>query len=645
MISRSSPKAKPLRASEVEKQVRALLALSGDDVQRRADLETLARAQPAFAGLTWLWGPELYRRNRLLFRPFILSHFASWQFDPPSSWKNVYWKGDIGARLDDWLRETDRLDDVPLFRRLYQWKISSTSFWKVDPTPLIAELKQRFAAAASSAERAALTLKFDLWFELDEPSAIELYRLDKRAAGPYILKHLPNVWSWWGGAKRQLWKQLYDTALAQNDSDTANALFRKQAPLDEWQKRVEQLCKNAPRQTSLVGELRVGETADLCDQLEKIHPEGWGLNLGDTFARMLMISGLDAWPYIRRHLFQIHQGLLFKTAYDTILEYARGMRWWQVWAALLKTRGGQKEFNREINLLLQDQDSKPEAVQERLLLLTGVAQEWNFGGFGMAQIKPLDDDTALAMYEKFPHLLRGPFRKHLVFTYGLTYPRCLDRFIAAHEDDLIDYLASRAATRLGGWGGKDAVDVAEKLSAVYEALRDNPTEFARRSASVLGQIPAFAIYGYGTLIQKNRLARLLFERSLSSWLDDQVAVTNLVEASEIHVQQLSYRVLGQRDPRAPHIAHANLPLLLGTLLRPLHRRTRTYAFSALENAAIDSEAARLILDKARQALDLPDTHYPKEALLGLMARLLHRWPSLRENAEQPTVYRIDEASA
>jgi hypothetical protein len=77
---------------------------------------------------------------------------------------------------------------------------------------------------------------------------------------------------------------------------------------------------------------------------------------------------------------------------------------------------------------------------------------------------------------------------------------------------------------------------------------------------------------------------------------------------------------------------------MGTLLRPLQRDTRALAFTALANAADSLENAGLILDRARDAQNLPDLKYPKEKLLGLIARLLNQWPELRKPCEQPVVY-------
>src|SRR5262249_20863702 len=94
----------PKKPKELEAEVRALLKQPLDDAALRGQLEALA-AEPAFNGLTYLWGPELYRRNRVLFRPFILDHFAA-AFQTLWEWKPVRWK-DHAAALDAWLEEVD----------------------------------------------------------------------------------------------------------------------------------------------------------------------------------------------------------------------------------------------------------------------------------------------------------------------------------------------------------------------------------------------------------------------------------------------------------------------------------------------------------------------------------------------------------
>jgi hypothetical protein len=206
------------------------------------------------------------------------------------------------------------------------------------------------------------------------------------------------------------------------------------------------------------------------------------------------------------------------------------------------------------------------------------------------------------------------------------------------DDALADYLASRYAT--------DAWSRADKRRPLFDLVAEKYTElklddeaFARRAANVLTLIPAYSIYNYAQLIRSNKLARMLFERSVKSYLSSAAAIRDLVEGGEIHVQMLAYRALGVDDDRARQLAAENLDILLGTVLRPLQRKTRAAAFRALSNAAATEDGARRVLAKAREAFALPDKGYPKEALVGLIARILARHPSLATPAEQRVVYR------
>jgi hypothetical protein len=86
-------------------------------------------------------------------------------------------------------------------------------------------------------------------------------------------------------------------------------------------------------------------------------------------------------------------------------------------------------------------------------------------------------------------------------------------------------------------------------------------------------------------------------------------------------------------------------MLLATLLRPLHRRTRLLALRALERAAEAPEAAARVVERARQALALPEKGYPREALYTLIARVVARHLSLAGPREQRVVYRRAEERA
>jgi len=615
---------------ELEQTLRALLQRPMADAQLREQLEGLAAAEVSFSGFTWLFGPELYRRNRILFRPFILSRFSNYMTLPKWKVEVIHWKGDKAKILDAWLDEVDRQDDVDLFRRLYEWKLSGKYGWKLRDKrseDISREILARFRGAANSAKRQVVLRKLDLWFQCDEATACELYAMDPRASGAFILHHLPSGWLS-GEPKRALWGRLIGLADRQKDDDFRWKLYRRQVPLEDWTKECFALCD------------RLKSADELVRELEKRHPEGLSLNLAEGFFQLVQRRGRDLFPYVMRHLRQVWAGWFTRGSYGKMADYARERGWWDLWSALIRTCSSPKEFNKEILALLENTTLPGRDVIDRLLALAGVSREWNWAGFGAALVHQLDEPVALRFYERFPVLLRGPYKLHLQsHLWGQHYPKLLDHFLAAGDEEMVDFLASRIVTRWGRWGNAEKVLAdAGKLADYYSALKSDEAQFSRRSASVLGQVPAFSIWNYNLLVKENRLARLLFERSAAAYLADPRSLADLVEGSEIHVMALAYRALGLDDDRARAQATAHLPLLMGTLLRPLQRHTRTLAFGALANAGSTPETARLILDRARDALSLPDRRYPKEQLLGLIARLLHRWPELRGPKEQPVVY-------
>ncbi len=614
---------------ELEQTIRALLKQSAGDAELRGQLETLAAAEISFSGFTWLFGPELYRRNRILFRPFILSRFSTYMLLPKWKTQTIRWKGDKAHILEAWFAEVDKNDDADLFRRLYEWKLAESIDWRKRDArgqQIISDLRARFQAAATPAQRQTVLRKFDLWFQLDEENACFLYERDARAAGNYILRRLPSTWI--GGDKRKLWARLIALVEHRKDDVFRWRLYRRQITLTDWLTETLGLCET------------VRDGSELCRELDNRHPERMSVNLADGFFQLVQRRGRDVFPYIIRHLNQVWRSWLGRGSYGKMADYAHEKGWWDLWSALIRTCSSGKEFNKHVLSLLENHSLPDQDVVERLMALAGASREWNWPGLGITMVHQLEESIALALYSRFPDLLRGPYKLHVQANmWGQNYTKLLDHFIAVGDEEMIDHLASRLVTRFGRWGnaGKLLED-ADRLTDYYAALKTNEAVFSRRAANVLGKVPAFSIYQYNALIKANRLARLLFERSASSYLADPRSLADLVEASEIHVMALAYRALGLADPRARDQAVTHLPLLMGTLLRPMQRDTRTLAFGALANGASTIESARLILDRAKDALNLPDTRYPKERLLGLIAQVLHRWPQLRGVKEQPVNY-------
>ncbi len=618
-----------MTATELEKRIRSLLAQPLEDAALREELEKLAASEISFSGFTWLFGPILYRRNRILFRPFIVSRFSTYMVLPHWKTQVHHWpsKADV---LEPWLAEVDKNDDADLFRKLYEWKLSSRFDWRKRDArahEIIKDLQSRFQAAGTPARRQTVLRKFDLWFELDETAACNLYSTDPAAAGSYVLARLRTSW-YSGESKRALWSRLLQLADQKKDETFRWKLYRKQVPLDDWTKECLALCDG------------IRDPGELCQEFEKRHPEGWGLNLADGFYQLVQRRGRDVFPYVMRHLKQVWGGWFSRGAWGKMADYAREKGWWDLWSALIRACSGSAEFNKEIRLLLENTSLPEREVIERLLALAGVSREWNWPGFGAAAVHQLEEKVALKFYERFPDLLRGPYKLHIqAHIWGQTYPELLARFLQAGDEEMIDLMASRIVTRYGRWGNASKLLAdAEKLADYYAGLKSDEAVFSRRAANVLGQVPAYSIFQYNQLIRENRLARLLFERSASAYLADSRSLADLVEGAEIHVMALAYRALGLDDARAREQAAYHLPLLMGTLLRPMQRDTRTLAFGALANAANTLDTAKLILDRAKDALNLPDKRYPKERLLSLIARLIHRWPALRTRREQPVIY-------
>jgi hypothetical protein len=615
----------------LEKAIRRLLREDSPDDQLRTKLETLAEAEENFSAFTWLWGPVLYKRNHVLFRPLVLSRFGQILRRKKYKWEFVRWKGEVAAALEPWLAEADRRDDIALFRRLYEWKLSGrgASFGRdLRQKAILGELPARFHAAPSSAAREIVVQKFAIWFSLDEATALELYRRDPHVAGPFIFRHLP--WSWLEN-KRAFWRELLQAARAQGDEKFQWELYRRQVPRETWEQDVAAVCE------------RVRDPAELVRQLDRHHPHDRNRSLGAGMEKLLALRGRDVVPYVLRHLTSVRHGFLSGGDYGRLLDLARSKGWWDLWAAIIRVAATPKDFNREVGQLVSNTTLERTEVTRRLGALCGVSRELNFPGFGLAAVHQLDESTALALLARYPEMLRGPFLAHLqVNPWMDSYSKFIDALIAAKEEDLLDHVAARIATRVSNrWAPKNRKMLveADRLADYYDALKVDDGRFSRRAASVLNRIPAYTIHNYNELIRDNRLARLLFARSAPTYLAEARSVRDLVEAAEIHVMALGYRALGLDDDRARSLAAENLSLLLGTLLRPLHRSTRGLAFRALANAAGTCENATRIHAKAREALDLPDEEYPKEALLALIAGLVDRWPELRGAREEPVVYR------
>jgi hypothetical protein len=623
-----------------EKQLRSaierLLESQPDNQRLRDNLEGLAR-DPLLPALTWYWGPKLYARSSPVFRPFILNHFSEWS-TTDNRWKRVQWSHHA-VELEAWLKAARAKRDGALIRRLHRWKYADAEGWGLDLKRWNAALVEAYRAAPTAAARTIALDEFDHWFQLDEPTALRLYQIDRSAAA-FILKHLPSMY--WNYSKRVMWDKLGAAARGAGDEATYFALYRRLMPVERWETEVLTLAD------------AVVEQAELNRLLESRHLEGYDVERGNTVLKLLEKRGRDVMPYVRAKLEQTIGGWGKEDQTKRFVDLAERKGWWDLWSASIRAARNAKLFNECIGKLMRDDALDDETRRERLKALAGASREWNWPGLGLAIIHSLDDNLACLVYARYPDLIRGPLRANVTPTWWRGYPNLVKAAQAANDNDLVDTLASRYATRISWarmWGRNKEADAddqtAAEIAGYYQAIRDrDPVEFSRRASNVLTRIPAYATFNQDRLLRSNDLARLLFVRSLDQYLAVPQAVQDLVEGSNIHVMMLAYRVLALPDARARTLAADNVEILLGTLLRPLHRKTRLAAFDALANAARANEpVARRVHARAREALKLPNKKYPKAELIGLIGRVLAAQPGLASEAERPVIYRNGRAAA
>lgn len=581
-------------------------ALSADDARVVEAFEALSRARRPLGAVIASWGPVVWRRDRVRFRSLVLRYVSEGGIDVWGSRKHV-WDGK-DAVLDAWMAEVAAVRDAPLYRALHDVALgrdhrTSAARWQAD-------LLARWAAFPDQADRAFTIEAFTSHWRLDEAAAKRLWSDAPDLTRAFVLAHLPGTaWGWGSRAERPHWKGLWAASEGVDDA-LFLGLYRRQVPPDRWKADVARWT------------VEIARADALCATLEAHHPVGLPGLAGPLIA-LLEARGRDAWPYVGRHLNEARPN----QALAPMLALARTKSWDDIAGAIVAA--SPDLLGAELERLVADGRASDAVVEARVRSLIDAFAAGS-------SLPPLPDTTLVSVYRRFPALIRGPLAPtigHWGDPVGL-----FDAAIAASDLALVDRIGARFLTR--AWGGRSAV--LAKLTAHYEALPEG--QLPLRAAAILGAQRAFGVWSYGWLVRNNAFARLILERTAHQWLDHPDLVGDLLESPAITVQSLAWRVLAAEDPRASGVAARHLDLLLPGLLRRLHVATRRWVLKALENAAIDEEHALRIVVKAKDALDLPAERYPREMLIGLIGRLLHRYPTLRGGGEHPQVYRDGEAA-
>ncbi len=601
---------KPKSAQQLETELRELFAADFSDDQLLQWIEACA-TEARFNEMVHVWGPELYRRNPVKFRPFLLPRLNTWNL--------VAWKGKHATNLDSWLEQVAATDDLELFHLLYAWKIKPGPWSQPNAKRWRQDLHQAFEAA-SPGERARVLARYDLLLALDEATALALYLTDPAGTRDFIQRHVFAF----GGGMGGWWSKLLQAAQDNGDEQLYFTLYRRQVSAKEWEKEVLQLCDNL-------------QADALVPALEQRHPESANFDRFPVYYRLLFRRGEVVLPYVLGHLQSSRWWQAGKSA-GQLITLARNKNWLDLWSGLLRSCTNADVWNKEISDILANEQLSDQDAGQLLRLLPGPMREWNFGRRSVALTHRLTDQNAVALAKRFPDLLHGPFRMHVTLQWwgesGYTHLFALLK--RTGDTEFLDYLACQALV-LPSWYRQGLPPFVKTLADHYQQLARDPETFAPRIVGVLGQLSAVSVgRQYRQLVETNPLAKLLFEGSLDALRQAPAQVRDLLESPNGHVQALALRLLASGADELREMAAESIDLLLPCLLRPLHARTQRWAFQAILHAASPGNA-RFIIERARQAFDLQDPTYPREELLGLIAQLLQRFPRWCRPAEVPRI--------
>lgn len=585
-------------------KIEKLIQAHQDDRELAIALMDLASEDWGVGGEVGFWGPLLYRRNRAVFLPLIERHVNPWSLGKA--------KG-----LDRWMDEAEANGDRRLWRIMYQAWLNDQHGWQGSQKVWREDFVAAFAAAPDRGRRREVVEKYDLWFEITDDHAQELYAIDPVVAREFLLNRFRRA-DWFDGDYRGLAR----VAQTAGDTDFYFELYRLSFPPDVWAKDVQKLAET------------VTDARTLCAELDRRHPEGPDAAADPgTLLSLFEKRGADVLPYLERRVPDVLAWNQEKT-WEKFASLALDRGFTTLWATLVKTQFTPQGFGQLVIDLCQS--GRPDWERAaRLVQIAGAQYGWR----EWRSLIGLNEDAALALYRTFPEICRESYATHLKVSQMTPYLALAQAAEATGDPDMIDTLAAAAVMVSPGWYDRGSMANLDWYVAHYRALDD--ATFARRALEVLSRAQSPEPYGKGKVRTENPLYPVFFEdvRRYRAILPH---VRDLLEAPSEPARRVGLRLLEGRDPETVAAAARNTDHLAAYLIGRAERSTRIAAFNALAAAASSSEVtARAVLARAREALELRQRAYPRERLIELIGRILHRWPSLRLAQEQPLVHGVE----
>ena len=483
-----------------------------------------------------------------------------------------------------------------------------------------AELIATFRSADDLAQREQILRELDRPFLLDEDSALELYRIQPGLASGFIRRHAPLGRR--AGDAELPWARLMREALGQNDEELHFSLYRAQVPAEQWTRDTMELAR------------RVASPERLCEELDRRHPQRWRADVGPHLHALAQLRGEHMLSYLERHAIEVWSARR-RAGRAEMAELARRRGWWELWAQLTVYCTSAAEYDAEVMALALDHTSPEAQVRQQLLQLASAPA--TVGPRGGTD-RPLKDATLLALYQRFPHFVRGPYRDRLAPSVKQPRTALLARALEQRDDELIDLLASHLAAYQPRSGDTVLIAAAQLAADYYAGLALDDSSYGARAIRILKRVRTGTIQSLRELERTNPLARALFGRVRRATQNNPETAAELLAAPDRQILSLGLDALSQTGARSAPVVEANLDLLLELLARTVDRPAVRRVLKVLREVSTEQSAQR-VLSRARETLSDAGDGEPREAFAALAGQLLQRFPDLRLRTEQAVVYR------
>ena len=376
----------------------------------------------------------------------------------------------------------------------------------------------------------------------------------------------------------------------------------------------------------------IGDPQQLCRELDRRHLRSvdGGDVAPETLGKLLVRRGADVVPYLERRVSDVASWGQEK-AWRTIARAALERGFDNLWSIVVKTHFNVELFGEEVTRILES----AEPQWRKMAWLSAIAGA-KFGWAEWRNTVPLDAKVALALYDAFPEVCRGPIAVHLILTTQEPYLALAQHAAAAGDTVMVDVLAAKAAMVNAGWYSRAPIENVQWYASHYEALDD--VTFAARAVHVLGMTKFPEHNGRKSTRRDNPVYRVFF-RDVRRYRPALGQVRDLLEATNEDARRVGLRLIVEAGPEGADAAMRNSDHLLAYLLNEASRGSRIDALNALALAAEQSRViADQVLFRAREALDLRRKRYPRDRVIELIGRIVHRWPDLRDPREVPVVF-------